>query len=31
VYINRSKRKKGPEAQYFEGVPAEVWELQVGG
>ena len=31
VYINRSKRKKGPEPEYFEGVPPEVWEFQVGG
>ncbi len=32
VYINRTKRKAGaPAAQYFDGVPPEVWEFQVGG
>ncbi len=32
VYINRTKRKAGaPPAQYFDGVPPEVWEFQVGG
>lgn len=32
VYINRTKRRPdAPPAQYFDGVPPEVWEFQVGG
>jgi len=32
VYINRTKRKAdAPAAQYFDGVPPEVWEFHVGG
>ncbi len=32
VYINGTRRKRDAErAQYFEGVPPEVWEFQVGG
>jgi len=31
VYINKSQPKKGLEAQYFDGVPPEVWEFRIGG
>ncbi|MGD9496977.1 MAG: type ISP restriction/modification enzyme [Armatimonadota bacterium] len=32
VYINRTRRRAdAPPAQYFDGVPPEVWEFQVGG
>lgn len=31
VYINAADVRRGVRAQYFEGVPAEAWEFQVGG
>lgn len=32
VYVNRTRRKAGgAPAQYFEGIPPQVWEFQVGG
>jgi hypothetical protein len=31
VYINKGDAKAGVRGQYFEGVPAEVWEFWVGG
>jgi hypothetical protein len=31
VYINAEDSNKGSRAQYFEGVPPEVWDFHVGG
>ena len=31
VYINASNSRKGISGQYFEGVPIEVWDFQIGG
>jgi hypothetical protein len=31
VYISKDNPKTGKRGQYLEGVPAEVWEFQVGG
>jgi hypothetical protein len=31
VYISRDEARGGRRGQYFEGVPPEVWEYQVGG
>ena len=31
VYISRSTRRSGKQAQYFDGVPPEVWDFHVGG
>ena len=31
VYISRNAPRSGNQAQYFEGIPPEVWEFHVGG
>ena len=31
VYISRPTPRSGKQAQYFDGVPPEVWEFHVGG
>ena len=31
VYISEDNAKTGKQGQYFEGVPPEVWDFQVGG
>ena len=31
VYISANARRGGKRGQYFEGIPPEVWEFQVGG
>ena len=31
VYISKDNVKTGKQGQYFEGVPPEVWDFQVGG
>ena len=31
VYVNRGSPKEGEPAQFFEGVPPEAWEFQIGG
>jgi len=31
VYINKAQPRKATDAEYFDGVPPEVWEFRIGG
>ena len=31
VYINKKQPKRGVQAEYFDGVPPDVWEFRIGG
>ena len=31
VFINKAQPRKGTDAEYFDGVPPEVWEFRIGG